>query len=325
MVTSAQTSERSEHPEASESLSESQYNWEFPNCTWDLSDLKHPNPFLGVPVWLRVPKLSRDPGHPKPFWGPGAVVAPSPSGRVCGEPLTPPAPALRAQAAPPSPGPLTGSAPGGRGGEAAAAALSQRPARGGAGSRAGPGARRPRSCHRLRQSPEFSTDEKGQRGAARRSPGSGRAGGAAATAAGAAAPRAAAAAAGRARSGERGGVRVANGPARVAPPSGRTAGVRPSGVRIAVRRRVRGLRLGAPGRGGRGSPCPGGRSRAGASRRRRLGRGCRARGARGRRDPGRLNEALGAQRGRRGSGSGIGGGLRRESPPPGFYSRPDTY
>lgn len=223
---STQTSERSEHPEAFKSLSGSQYSWEFPNSTWDLNNLKYPNPFGGLSVAV----------HPQTFTGselseaPKAVLGsrrgcgsqPLMASRVCGEPLNPSAPALQAQTAPPPPGPLMGSAPGGRGGEAAAAALSQRPARGGAGSRAGPGARRPRSCHRLRQSPEFSTDEKGQRGAARRSPGSGRAGGAAATAAGAAAPRAAAAAAGRARSWERGagegGVRVANGPARVAPP-----------------------------------------------------------------------------------------------------------
>lgn len=84
VVTSTQTSERSEHPEASESLSESQYNWEFPNCTWDLSDLKHPNPFLGVPVWLRVPKLSRDPNS---LEAPKAVLG---SRRGCGsQPLRP--------------------------------------------------------------------------------------------------------------------------------------------------------------------------------------------------------------------------------------------
>lgn len=273
-------------------------------------------------MWLCAPKLSRDPislRHPKPFWGPGAVPSPSPSGRPClrGAPR---ASGARAPAPgrPTAPRAPHGQRPrrAGRGGGGGGPESAPRP--GGAGSRAGPGARRPRSCHRLRQSPEFSTDEKGQRGAARRSPGSGRAGGAAATAAGAAAPRAAAAAAGRARSGERGkgGVCIANGPARAAPPSGCTALVRPSGVRIAVRRRVRGLRFGAPGRGGRGSPCPGGRSRAGAPRRRRLGRGCRARGARGRRDPGRGERTA---RGSAETGRGVGGvGVSAASPPPVF-------
>lgn len=89
VVTSTQTSERSEHPEASESLSESQYNWEFPNCTWDLNDLKHPNPFWGSrcgcasPNFHGIRTLLR---HPKPFWGPGAVVAPSPQAVFAGSP-----------------------------------------------------------------------------------------------------------------------------------------------------------------------------------------------------------------------------------------------
>lgn len=184
-------------------------------------------------MWLCAPKLSRDPislRHPKPFWGPGAVPSPSPSGRPClrGAPR---ASGARAPAPgrPTAPRAPHGQRPrrAGRGGGGGGPESAPRP--GGAGSLAGPGARRPRSCHRLRQSPEFSTDEKGQRGAARRSPGSGRAGGAAATAAGAAAPRAAAAAAGRARSGERGKGGFASPTVRLVPR--RRRGVRLSSVR----------------------------------------------------------------------------------------------